>query len=147
AREPRHGPPHGGPRAPEHLSRHGRRAHRRGGLPHFIQREFRRAPWGGEYAPGAAILLRHPGRRDMPYEAFVSYSHAVDGQLAPALQSALHGLAKPWYRLRALRVFRDKTSLSANPGLWPSIERALAESEFFLLLASPEAAHSPWVER
>jgi WD40 repeat protein len=83
----------------------------------------------------------------MPYEAFVSYSHAVDGQLAPGLQSALHRLAKPWYRLRALRVFRDKASLSANPGLWPSIERALAESEFFLLLASPEAARSPWVER
>src|SRR5215472_14444505 len=72
--------------------------------------------------------------RDMRYEAFVSYSHAVDGRLAPALQSALHRLAKPWYRLRALRVFRDKTSLSANPGLWPSIERALAESKFFLLL-------------
>src|SRR5262249_46918676 len=83
----------------------------------------------------------------MPYKAFVSYSHAVDGQLAPALQSALHRLAKPWYRVRALRVFRDKSSLSANPGLWPSIERALADSEYFLLLASPESARSPWVER
>jgi hypothetical protein len=31
----------------------------------------------------------------MRYEAFVSYSHAVDGRLAPALQSALHRLAKP----------------------------------------------------
>jgi hypothetical protein len=30
----------------------------------------------------------------MRYEAFVSYSHAVDGRLAPALQSA-HRLAKP----------------------------------------------------
>ena len=83
----------------------------------------------------------------MPYKAFVSYSHAVDGQLAPALQSALHRLARPWYRVRALRVFRDQTSLSANPGLWPSIERALADSEYFLLLASPESARSPWVER
>ena len=26
--------------------------------------------------------------------------------------------------MRALRVFRDKTSLSANPALWPSIEKA-----------------------
>jgi WD40 repeat protein len=44
-------------------------------------------------------------------------------------------------------VFRDKTSLSANPALWSSIERALSESEYFLLLASPQAAGSSWVKR
>lgn len=81
----------------------------------------------------------------MPYNAFISYSHAADGRLAPALQSALQSFARPWYRLRALRVFRDKTSLSATPELWGSIERALAASEYFVLLASPEAASSPWV--
>ena len=80
----------------------------------------------------------------MPYKAFLSYSHAVDDRLAPALQSALHRFAKPWYRLRALRVFRDTTSLAANPALWPAIAQALADSEYFLLLASPESA---WVER
>jgi WD40 repeat protein/tetratricopeptide (TPR) repeat protein len=83
----------------------------------------------------------------MQYRAFMSYSHAADGKLAPALQSGLHRLARPWYRLRALRVFRDKSSLSASPALWPSIETALSESEYFLLLASPEAARSPWVTR
>ena len=83
----------------------------------------------------------------MTYSAFISYSHAADGKLAPALQFALHRFAKPWYRLRALRVFRDKASLSANPALWPSIERALAESGHFLLMASPEAARSPWVQQ
>src|SRR5215831_6663360 len=41
-----------------------------------------------------------------------------------------------------LKVFRDKTSLSANPALWPSIEKALAESQYFPLLASPQAAQS-----
>jgi hypothetical protein len=71
----------------------------------------------------------------------------VDGRLAPALQRALHGFAKPWYRLRALRIFRDDASLSANPGLWSSIERALVDSEFFVLLASPQAAASKWVAR
>jgi hypothetical protein len=81
------------------------------------------------------------------YAAFLSYSRAVDGKLAPALQSALHQLAKPWYRPRAVRVFRDDVSLSANPGLWPSIINALDDSEFFILLASPEAAASPWVAR
>jgi WD40 repeat protein len=83
----------------------------------------------------------------MVYQAFISYSHAADGRLAPALQSALHGFARPWYRMRALHVFRDTTSLSASPELWAGIERALGESEFFLLLASPEAARSPWVGR
>jgi WD40 repeat protein len=81
------------------------------------------------------------------YDAFVSYSHAADGQLAPALQAGLQSLGKPWYRRRMLRVFRDKTSLSASPELWPSIERALAASRFFVLLASPEAARSPWVDQ
>ena len=83
----------------------------------------------------------------MIYKAFISYSHAADGRLAPALQSALHRFAKPWYRLRAIRVFRDKTTLAATPALWPSMEQALGESEHFLLLASPEAAASEWVQR
>jgi hypothetical protein len=52
------------------------------------------------------------------YDAFISYSHALDGTLAPALQTGLERFAEPWYRLRALRVFRDTTSLFANPGLW-----------------------------
>jgi WD40 repeat protein len=81
------------------------------------------------------------------YDAFISYSHAVDGELAPALQGALHRLAKPWYALRALRVFRDEASLSANPALWGSIQSALEGSRFFILLASPEAAGSRWVRR
>jgi WD40 repeat protein len=81
------------------------------------------------------------------YDAFVSYSHAADGRLAPALQAGLQSLAKPWYRRRALRVFRDKTSLSATPKLWPAIEQALAQARYFVLLASPEAARSPWVDR
>jgi WD40 repeat protein len=87
------------------------------------------------------------GSSEQTYDAFISYSHAVDGKLAPALQSALHGFARPWNRLRALRVFRDEASLSANPALWSSIERALHGSAFFILLASPEAARSRWVDR
>ena len=64
-----------------------------------------------------------------------------------SLQSALHRFARPWNRLRALRVFRDKTSLAASPELWPAIVEALAESGHFLLLASPAAAASRWVQR
>ncbi|MCA1702337.1 MAG: TIR domain-containing protein, partial [Actinobacteria bacterium] len=81
------------------------------------------------------------------YDAFISYSHALDGALAPALQRGLEQFAKPWYRPRALRVFRDNASLAANPGLWSSIEDALASSTWLVLMASPEAARSPWVNR
>jgi WD domain, G-beta repeat/MTH538 TIR-like domain (DUF1863) len=81
------------------------------------------------------------------YDAFISYSHALDGSLAPALQTGLERFAKPWYRARALRVFRDNASLSANPGLWTSIEQALAASAWLVLMASPQAAQSEWVNR
>ena len=76
------------------------------------------------------------------YDAFVSYSHAKDKPIAAALQSVVQRLGKPWYRRRALRLFRDDTSLSATPHLWPTIEQALGQSRFFILLASPEAAAS-----
>ena len=81
------------------------------------------------------------------YAAFISYSRAVDGKLAPALQRGLQRFAKPWYRLRALRVFRDDASLSANPDLWGSIRDSLDRSAYFILLASPESAASQWVAK
>jgi len=81
------------------------------------------------------------------YDAFISYSHAKDKPIAAALQPVIQKLGKPWYRRRGLRVFRDDTSLSATPQLWPSIEQALSQSRFLLLLSSPEAAASPWVAK
>ena len=79
------------------------------------------------------------------YDAFISYSHAKDKPVAAALQGAVQRLGKPWYRRRALRIFRDDTSLSATPHLWPSIEEALARSRYLILLVSPQSAASPWV--
>ena len=68
------------------------------------------------------------------YDAFISYSHAKDKPIASALQSVIQRLGKPWYRRRALRVFRDDTSLSATPSLWPSIEQRARQ------LALPDVA-------
>jgi hypothetical protein len=82
----------------------------------------------------------------MSYKAFISYSHAADGKLAPALQTGLQRIAKPFYR-RGMRVFRDDTSLQVTPALWPRIQEALSESENFILMSSPEAAQSKWVQR
>ncbi|RKT88600.1 WD40 repeat [Saccharopolyspora antimicrobica] len=81
------------------------------------------------------------------YDAFLSYSHAADRRIAPVLRQGLHQLARRWNQVRALRVFQDKESLAANPDLWDTIDNALRESRFFILLASPEAAASPWVGR
>ena len=83
----------------------------------------------------------------MSFNGFISYSHAADGRLAPAVQRGLHRLAKPWNRRRALWIFRDQTGLSVTPALWSSIQDALDGSDYFVLLASPEAARSPWVNR
>jgi tetratricopeptide (TPR) repeat protein len=81
------------------------------------------------------------------YDAFISYSHAKDKPIAAALQSVMQKLGKPWYRRRELRLFRDDTSLSATPHLWPSIQQALDQSRFFILVASLEAAASKWVNK
>jgi len=51
------------------------------------------------------------------YNAFISYSHAADGKMAPALQEGLEKFAKPWYKIRNLNIFRDEASLSASPHL------------------------------
>ncbi|MDH2429525.1 TIR domain-containing protein [Sphaerisporangium sp. TRM90804] len=81
------------------------------------------------------------------YDVFISYSHRRDTGLAEALQSELQRFACPWYRPRVLRVFRDKTSLSASPFLWPMIEQALGVSGWFVLMASTASAQSPWVRK
>ena len=83
----------------------------------------------------------------MGYDGFISYSHSADGKLAPAVQTGLQRLAKPWNRRRALRLFRDETGLSTSPHLWSSIATALDESDWYILLASPQAASSEWVNR
>lgn len=79
------------------------------------------------------------------YDVFISYSHAADGDFAPALQKAIGDFGRPWYRRRALEVFRDNTGLAVNPDLWGSIVEALDSSRTFVLLASPQAAQSQWV--
>jgi|GEM_PF-5489633 len=81
------------------------------------------------------------------YDAFVSYSHESDGGLAPILQSGVEKFAKPWNRTRVLRLFRDETNLRFEPGLWPSIVEAMSQARWLVLLASPAAAASEWVDR
>ena len=80
------------------------------------------------------------------YHAFISYSWAADRGLAPALQHGVQRLAKPWYRTRAFRVFRDDSALAAGADL-NTILDTLDASEYLILLASPGAASRDWVQR
>ncbi|MFD7307128.1 hypothetical protein [Promicromonospora sp. NPDC059942] len=84
---------------------------------------------------------------DAGYDAFVSYSHDADGAVGPALRDGLHLFARPWNRLRALRVFCDRRALDPADGLWSTIRQALDTSRFLILVASPGAAASRWVGR
>ncbi|WP_406218460.1 toll/interleukin-1 receptor domain-containing protein [Streptomyces decoyicus] len=82
------------------------------------------------------------------YDAFLSYSHAADSAKADHLRRGLQNFARSsWRQLRALRIFLDNASLAANPGLWPEIERHLADSGAFILLACPRSADSEWVQK
>ena len=71
----------------------------------------------------ACLATKYEGGRFVLYNAFLSYSHAADDKLAAAVQHALHSFAKPWHKLRRLRIFRDKTTLAMTPKLWPAFKR------------------------
>lgn len=91
------------------------------------------------------LIFRSPDRPASGYDAFISYSHLEDDTLAATLQAGLETFACPWYRPRALRVFRDITDLTATPGLLTEIIGALSVSRWFVLVASERAAQSHWV--
>lgn len=81
------------------------------------------------------------------YDAFISYGHGADPDVAREVQRTLWRLGKPWYRRRALLVFRDQTNLTANPDLWGTIQQALERSRWLVVLCTPEAAVSEWVNK
>ncbi len=86
-----------------------------------------------------------PQIRMNKYKAFISYSHASNNTLAATLQYKLERFSKKWYQVRAFKLFRDTTHLSTGTNLWGEIETALSHSDYFIYLASKQAAQSPWV--
>lgn len=81
------------------------------------------------------------------YDAFISYARQNSEAEASALQSGLQSFGKKWTELRALRVFRDDSAMSASSDLWRSILVGLESSRWLILILSPAAAASPWVDR
>lgn len=80
----------------------------------------------------------------MKYQAFISYKHASSSGFAERLELAIKAYAKPIWRPPAA-IFRDEKYLRPGADLPQMIRDALAQSEFLVYLASPEAAQSPWV--
>lgn len=89
------------------------------------------------------------------YQAFISYSHD-DERWAKWLQSALEGYRLPrqlaQQRLkdgavssRLYPIFRDRDELASSADLSQSIQAALDESRALIVICSPAAARSRWV--
>ena len=80
------------------------------------------------------------------YDAFLSYSHR-DGAVAAGIHKGLHHIGRQVGRLNALRVFRDSTDLAANPDLWGKVTDAMERSRYLIVVLSPRAAASEWVDK
>ena len=86
-----------------------------------------------------------PARPDnTAYDAFISYKHAKSSAFATDLELHLKRYARG--RLaRPRRIFRDEQHLHLGGDLPAMIREALDRSQYLILLASPQAAASPWV--
>src|ERR1019366_3609919 len=89
------------------------------------------------------------------YSAFISYSHE-DVRWAKWLQSALEGYRVPRRLIgtqtafgilsnRLAPVFRDRSDLSATTDLGETINNALQDSANLVVICSPNASRSRWV--
>lgn len=90
------------------------------------------------------------------YRAFLSYSHD-DRRVAARLHRALETYRLPRRLVgregasgavpgRLFPVFRDREELTASAGIGEAVERALAASGALIVLCSPAAAGSRWVD-
>ena len=80
------------------------------------------------------------------YDAFISYDHD-DQPVAHGIQRGLHRIGRRVGQLRALRVFRDSTDLTASPDLWGKVTEAMDRSRYLIVVLSPRAAASEWVNK
>ncbi|MER7454280.1 hypothetical protein ABTW96_28785 [Nocardia beijingensis] len=92
-------------------------------------------------------LRRRTTRADTGYGAFLSYSGDRDRAVLPLVQNAIEKLPRPWYRFPRMRIFLDYSGVSIGPGLEDKIVAGLSRSQWLVVVASPEAAGSEWVDR
>ncbi len=84
--------------------------------------------------------------QSFPYDAFISYDHD-DRAVAHGIQRGLQRIGRRFGQPPALRVFRDSTDLTASPDLWGKVTEALDRSRYLVVVQSPSAVASKWVNR
>src|SRR4029450_269926 len=105
---------------------------------------------------GAASRARRPAS-DRRYMAFLSYSHQ-DAAIADWLHEELEEFRVPPRLIgkltehgpvpkRLAPIFRDRQELAAASDLSEEIEEAIAGSRFLVVLCSPAAARSHWIDK
>ena len=114
------------------------------------------APQPASATRGAQASNTHASQAPR-YWAFISYSHR-DEKLAKSLQRKLETYRLPKRLVgrdgahgpvpaQAKPVFRDRDELHAGTDLAAHVQAALATSRWLVVLCTPNAARSPWVER
>ncbi|MDR0433752.1 MAG: toll/interleukin-1 receptor domain-containing protein, partial [Gracilibacteraceae bacterium] len=90
----------------------------------------------------------------MQYDAFISYRHGeLDGLVAEKLHKMLEtyrlprAIARQTGKKKLARVFRDREELPTSSNLSDSINEALENSAFLLLICSRRTCESQWVMR
>ena len=66
------------------------------------------------------------------FAGFLSYSWKGESEIAPVIQSVLQSFLGPWYKTRALNIFRDLSSLPASANLQTSLEAKMEESKHLI---------------
>jgi WD40 repeat protein len=99
-------------------------------------------------------MADNPDQAQYEYDAFISYRHVPrDILIAAKLHNALETYRTPRYLVkrglpaRLKRVFRDREELPTSSDLGHDIENALKRSRFLIVLCSPEALQSKWVQK
>ena len=67
--------------------------------------------------------------------------------VATALNHGLMDIGRSLWQRRRLRVFQDRSSLAAAASLSEALTSALEQSRYFVLIATPGAAASDWVNQ
>ena len=98
-----------------------------------------------------------PSQEDFKYWAFISYSHS-DDNWAEWLHKGLETYKIPKRLIgkpsregivprRVFPVFRDRDELPGSANLGDNIESALRLSRYLIVICSPRAVHSKWVDK
>jgi WD40 repeat protein len=98
-------------------------------------------------------LEADPAEDKLRFRAFISYRHVdPDRAYAKWLQSVLetYRIPRSFAQVRGIpsrlgRIFRDEEELAASPNLSTAIEDALRASHYLIIICSPAAAASQWV--